>query len=378
MSGPTTPASPSHERGPDASRVTRMTATGGRSAGLRRSRRGPAQWLLGLLLVLAIGASIAMIFTPDRSVVASLAVIAALWAAVIGAILVTKFRRQADSAEAKTRDLRVVYELQLEREIAARKQYELGVEAQIRREVRAESSQELRALQEQVASLRASVEALVGELPDQRVALEAERLRALGPVEDPVVFDGATAERDFARTAPEPAPVPQDPERPVADELPADRPQFVDETPTDEWATSASQAPAQPAAAPPGVPTTAPEPAPAAASTPEAPAPSGAHRQPAPDSTTGGRHGRGTPTPEPEPQPDPEATEPVATDDPDSDEAIADATPAWSTSVDAPARRDRHRAREVDSGAHSNGRSVSELMDSLRSGGGGRRRRRED
>lgn len=362
-----------------------MTATGGRSAGLRRSRRGPAQWLLGLLLVLAIGASVAMIFTPDRSVVASLAVIAALWAAVIGAILVTKFRRQADSAEAKTRDLRVVYELQLEREIAARKQYELGVEAQIRREVRAESSHELRALQEQVASLRASVEALVGELPDHRVALEADRLRALGPVEDPVVSDGATAERDFARTAPEPepAPAPQAPDRPVVDERPADRPQFVDETPTDEWATPATQsgptqdAPAEPAAAPPGVPTTAPEPATAAVSMPESPASSGAHRQPASDSTAGGgRHGRGAPAPGPVVEPPADDT-PDA-DEPGADEAIADATPAWSTSVDAPARRDRHRAREVDSGAHSNGRSVSELMDSLRSGGGGRRRRRED
>ncbi|GAA1883353.1 DUF6779 domain-containing protein [Williamsia serinedens] len=346
-----------------------MTSTGGRSAGTRRSRRGPAQWLLGLLLVLAIGASIAMIFSPDRSIVASLAVIAALWAAVIGAILVTKFRRQADSAEAKTRDLRVVYELQLEREIAARKQYELGVEAQIRREVRAESSAELRALQEQVASLRASVEALVGELPDQRVALEAERLRALGPVDDPVVSDGATAERDFARTAPEPTatpPVaPQPPAEPVVDP-PADRPRFVDETPTDEWAASATT----PAAAPPAVPTTAPEPTPAP--TPDAPSSTGAHRQPAADAG-GGRHGRGAPAPEPA------GHEAPGTDAPDTaDESIDDATPAWSTSVDAPARRDRHRAREVDSGAHSNGRSVSELMESLRSGGGGRRRRRED
>ncbi|MEH3157334.1 MAG: hypothetical protein PGN29_19310 [Gordonia paraffinivorans] len=347
-----------------------MTVSGGRSSGVRRSRRGPAQWLLGLLLVLAIGASVAMIFSPDRSIVASLAVIAALWAAVIGAILVTKFRRQADSAEAKTRDLRVVYELQLEREIAARKQYELGVEAQIRREVRAESSEELRALQEQVASLRASVEALVGELPDQRVALESERLRALGPVDDPVVSDGATAERDFARTAPEPAPsAPVDSPAPAdpAVDRPTDRPQFVDETPTDEWATSA----VTPAAAPPAVPTTAPEPA-VAASTPEAPSAAGAHRQPAPDDAGGrGRHGRGTPAPQPT-----ETGTPEASDAPD--EAIDDATPAWSTSVDAPARRDRHRAREVDSGAHSNGRSVSELMESLRSGGGGRRRRRED
>jgi hypothetical protein len=345
-----------------------MTSTGGRSSGARRSRGGPAQWLLGLLLVLAIGASIAMIFSPDRSVVASLAVIAALWAAVIGAILVTKFRRQADSAEAKTRDLRVVYELQLEREIAARKQYELGVETQIRREVRAESTEELRALQQQVASLRASVEALIGELPDQRVALEGERLRALGPLDDPLVSDGATAERDFAaRTAPEPAASPVTPQAPVQPpaESDADRPLFVDETPTDEWATP----PSTPTAGPPGVPTTAPaEPAPA-----ERVAPVSAHARPATESgSRSGRRGRDA-AEAAEPAPANAAAEP--------DEVIADATPAWSTSVDTPARRDRHRAAQAESGAHSNGRSVSELMESLRPGeraGGRRRRRRED
>ena len=39
---------------------------------------------------------------------------------MIAAILVTRYRRQAESAESKSRDLRLVYELQLEREIAAR------------------------------------------------------------------------------------------------------------------------------------------------------------------------------------------------------------------------------------------------------------------
>lgn len=61
-----------------------------------------------------------MVINDDMSLAGSLAVIAALWAAVIAAILVTKFRRQAEGAEAKSRDLRLVYELQLEREIAAR------------------------------------------------------------------------------------------------------------------------------------------------------------------------------------------------------------------------------------------------------------------
>lgn len=157
-----------------------MTTSNGRAADSRRSSRSPAQWLLGLLIVLALVASILMVFTDRLSITGSLAVIAALWAAVIGAILVTKFRRQAESAEAKSRDLRLVYELQLEREIAARRQYELDVETTIRKEVTAESNEELSELKAQVLALRSSLEMLLGEpLPDQRVALSSEKMREL-------------------------------------------------------------------------------------------------------------------------------------------------------------------------------------------------------
>ncbi|GAB89362.1 hypothetical protein GORHZ_058_00090 [Gordonia rhizosphera NBRC 16068] len=174
------------------------------------------QWLLGLLIVLAIVASVLMVFSDQLSVAGSLAVIAALWAAVIGAILVTKFRRQAESAEAKSRDLRLVYELQLEREIAARRQYELDVETTIRKELSAEANEELAELKAQVLSLRASLEALLGEpLPDTRVALPSEKMRELatgiggeygggeyGGAEGFRTDDSALAARDFAATAP--------------------------------------------------------------------------------------------------------------------------------------------------------------------------------
>ncbi|MGC4935508.1 DUF6779 domain-containing protein [Gordonia sp. DT30] len=157
-----------------------MTTSTGRSTETRRTGRSVGQWLLGLLIVLALAASILMIFSNNLSVAGTLAVVAALWAAVIGAILVTRFRKQAETAEAKSRDLRLVYELQLEREIAARRQYELDVETTIRKEISAESGTELTALKEQVVSLRASLERLLGEsLPDDQVALPNERLREL-------------------------------------------------------------------------------------------------------------------------------------------------------------------------------------------------------
>ncbi|GAC01830.1 hypothetical protein GONAM_34_00300 [Gordonia namibiensis NBRC 108229] len=199
-----------------------MTTSNGRSADSRRSSRSAAQWLLGLLIVLALAASVLMVFTDRLSILGSLAVIAALWAAVIGAILVTKFRRQAESAEAKSRDLRLVYELQLEREIAARRQYELDVETTIRKEITAESNEELSELKAQVLALRSSLEMLLGEpLPDQRAALSNEKMRELAsglsgahagsfggefggvpPYRSTYDDDGLRAARDFAATAP--------------------------------------------------------------------------------------------------------------------------------------------------------------------------------
>lgn len=202
-----------------------MTTSAGRSADARRARRGPGQWLLGVLLLFALGSSIFMIFTSEMSIAASLAVITALWAAVIGAILVTKYRRQADSADAKARDLRLVYELQLEREISARRQYELGVETQVRKEIGEQSGEELSALKAELQSLRSSLEQLLGELPDERIALVRERLPELenranrhegsGNPYAPAGFadqhfppaplvpdDGTVAELDFASTAP--------------------------------------------------------------------------------------------------------------------------------------------------------------------------------
>lgn len=175
----------------------------------RGSRPSAGQWAIALLIVLALIASLLMVFGDNLSMQATLAVIAALWAAVVGAVLVTKYRRQADTAENRTRDLRLVYELQLEREIAARRQYESDVEASIRHEVAEQSNHELDELKAQVLALRSSLEQLLGtSLPESRIAIGLERPRELGSgltgaSYAGVADDQAAAERDFATTAPQ-------------------------------------------------------------------------------------------------------------------------------------------------------------------------------
>ena len=81
-----------------------------RGARPRRGGRRPGWLLLTVLLALAIMASAALVFT-NRVELLKLAVILALWAAVVGAFVSVVYRRQSDVDQAKVRDLKLVYDL---------------------------------------------------------------------------------------------------------------------------------------------------------------------------------------------------------------------------------------------------------------------------
>jgi hypothetical protein len=154
-----------------------------RGARVRRGGRRPGWTLLTALLVLAIGASSALVFT-DRAELLKLAVILALWAAVVAAFVSVIYRRQSDLDQARARDLKLVYDLQLDREIAARREYELTVESQLRRELalelRAQTSDEVSELRAELAALRTNLEILFDAELSERPALEGERRAVRG------------------------------------------------------------------------------------------------------------------------------------------------------------------------------------------------------
>lgn len=131
---------------------------------------------MGVLIVLGLVASVFLIFSNSVEFV-RVGLVAALWAAAIGALAATKYRKEATIDKAKVRDLQTVYELQLEREITARREYELGVEARVREEVGADAA-ELAALRAELTVLRQSLQRLFdGDLPTDRPALRADATR---------------------------------------------------------------------------------------------------------------------------------------------------------------------------------------------------------
>jgi hypothetical protein len=149
-----------------------------RGARSRRGGRRPGWALMTVLLVLAIGASSALVFT-NRVELLKLAVILALWAAVVAAFVSVIYRRQSDVDQAKVRDLKLVYDLQLDREISARREYELTVETELRRELaselRAQAADEVAGLRAELAALRANLEILFDADLSHRPAIENER-----------------------------------------------------------------------------------------------------------------------------------------------------------------------------------------------------------
>ncbi|MFF5990879.1 DUF6779 domain-containing protein [Prauserella flavalba] len=154
-----------------------MTGVGDDSRGHSSGR----PWLAAGF-ALAIGATLVLVLTEDLRWL-RLGLLAALWAALIGAFVAVRYRKQAAATGQAAAQAQEIYELELEREIAARREFELEIEAETRERVEEESREELEALRNEVTALRESLQALFGgEVLWERVALTAQstRMRSIG------------------------------------------------------------------------------------------------------------------------------------------------------------------------------------------------------
>jgi len=257
-----------------------------RSARSRRGGRRPGWLLLTVLLVLAIGASSALVFTNQVQLL-KLAVILALWAAVVAAFVSVIYRRQSDMDQAKVRDLKLVYDLQLDREISARREYELSVETQLRRELvselRAQAADEVAGLRAELAALRANLEILFDADLSDRPAIETDRSRFRGYSDNewqqrtPETAGRVTSSRidtedrddgDFRTDESPIIDVPEEPHPPQPEPTPPVGPGGVHRLPSDHEPEGRRQTTEEPPAwtpppAPPPIPTPPPQPPPA-------------------------------------------------------------------------------------------------------------------
>ncbi|ALG05890.1 DUF6779 domain-containing protein [Kibdelosporangium phytohabitans] len=155
----------------------------GRASSTRDSIRVPstARILLGGALVLVLGATLILVLTDDARFL-KMGILAALWAALVGAFLAARFRRQVADKTDDAQSMQAIYELELEREIAARREYELELEADAKRKAEEQSRADIDALRTELGQLRETLQTLLGgEVLVERFALQAQatRMRSL-------------------------------------------------------------------------------------------------------------------------------------------------------------------------------------------------------
>jgi hypothetical protein len=144
----------------------------------RIASRGGRATVLWVGAVLLCAAATGVLVLSEDARLLRLGIVAALWAALLGAFAVARLRYRASEDEDRESELKRIYELELEKEIAARREFELEAENEARRRVAEESDGELESLRSELATLRQSLEQILGgDVLFERVALRAESTR---------------------------------------------------------------------------------------------------------------------------------------------------------------------------------------------------------
>ncbi len=148
-----------------------------------RAERGPTALSplrvvsLGVGFVCALAATVT-IFLTDNAQYLRIGILIALWGFVFAALAAG--RRQTEQALVASTEveLRKSYELELEREVAARREYELRLEAQLRRELQDDFGTQVGGLREEMVRLRRELsEQWDSELRVERMVMRTQSVR---------------------------------------------------------------------------------------------------------------------------------------------------------------------------------------------------------
>jgi hypothetical protein len=147
-----------------------MARTRSRSGGRGALRTA----VLAVAVLVALGSTAAVVLADDPQVL-RLAVVGALWAFVLAAFAAPRRREEEEAAAPEPGpgsevELRRKYEAELQREVAARREYELQLEVYLRRELAQGLTEEVAALREEVGRMRGElIDRLDGELRMERI-----------------------------------------------------------------------------------------------------------------------------------------------------------------------------------------------------------------
>jgi hypothetical protein len=153
---------------------------------LRGSRR---VLMLSTVVMAAAAAAVLALGTQDARLL-RLGLVAALWAALLGAFVTAQVRHETSACTEQSDQLRTHYQLELEREVAAQREHTLTVERELREQAELLQRREIMELRTELAAMRASLEQLL-----------AEFTRLLPPPAHPRKFDDGRVQAAAAVTA---------------------------------------------------------------------------------------------------------------------------------------------------------------------------------
>lgn len=151
-----------------------------------RAERGPAALAPLRTVALAIGFGCAIaasvtIFVTENAEYLRIGILVALWGFVFAALAAGRRQTEQVMAASTEVELRKSYEVELEREVAARREYELRLEAQLRREVQEDFTSQVGALHEEMTRLRRELsEQWDSELRVERMVMRTQSVRMAG------------------------------------------------------------------------------------------------------------------------------------------------------------------------------------------------------
>ena len=132
-----------------------------------------------VMLVFAVVATIIMLFT-DSETWTKIAVLCALWAAIVGCIAVARLRKQVDNQQRDTDNLERLHQAELERELATHREQELILEQNYYDSLQEQEQNTLADIRAELTVLRENLSAMMGtDLDTERTALKAEAQRIL-------------------------------------------------------------------------------------------------------------------------------------------------------------------------------------------------------
>ena len=156
---------------------SQKAAAGG--AGQTDGQNSGPRVLMVLLVVLALIASILMLFL-DSDLWLKIAVIAALWAAFLGIVLVSKYSSALRAEQKRVNTLERAHLAEMEREVAGYQQREAALKENYTRQLRNQRDEHLEQLRHELISLRAQLAEMSGEeLDDEQTAVRARAERII-------------------------------------------------------------------------------------------------------------------------------------------------------------------------------------------------------